>query len=891
MERSQPARHHTILVVDVEGFGDLRRTNLHQVGVRDGLYRVVLKALEVTGVRWADCYHEDRGDAVFVLAPADVPKAVFVDSLPDAMVAALRVHNNTDVVEQRIRLRMALHAGEVNYDDHGVTSAALNLAFRLVDAAPLKDALANSPGVLALISSAWFFDDVVRHTPRASPATYRLVGVSEKETTTVGWIALPDHPYPPDASLRTISPAEYYAEPRPHVVPRQLPTAVRDFTGRADDMAALDALLPGDGDSPGVVAISAVDGTAGIGKTALAVYWAHRVQHRFPDGTLYADLRGYGPGAPATPAELLDGFLRALGAPAERMPVGTADQAGLYRSLLAGRRVLVVLDNASGADQVHPLLPGTAGCMVLVTSRNRLAGLVVTDAAHQLSLDLFTSQESLQLVEGIIGPGRAAAEPGAVAELIWLCARLPLALRIAAARATAYSHVTVADIVAELADDRYRLDALSRDGDENAAIRTVFDWSYQRLTAAQARLFRLLGLHPGPDLSVHAAAAISGLELREARRLLEALTAAHLIEPTVAGRYRFHDLLRAYAADQAGRYDSNNVRNHARESLLTWYAHTARACDKLVFPAHPQLPLRLVGTPRPAVIPGRLQALEWLIAEQATLFAALRQATVHDLYDHVVHTAESLRFLSMQGSWDKQIDASSTGLFAAQRSENRTAETFFRIWRSEVYVDTQQWDDALAEGNRALALARDLGDSFQQAWVLNNLGLLRCEQELFEDALEYLREAVLLGRGAGSVRLEAVVEGNIGRASAGLGRYRQALEHGERSLAMRRHIGDLSGEAYALCMVAQARQGLDQHEQAITLCQHAIAIGHEGIDRSVLAESLNTLAESLYHTGNIADAITCWRDAAALFDDHGEFDRATGIRSHLNTVQTIAPKP
>jgi len=507
--------------------------------------------------------------------------------------------------------------------------------------------------------------------------------------------------------------------------------------------------------------------------------------------------------------------------------------------------------------------------------------LVVTDAAHQLSLDLLTSQEAVQLVEGIIGPGRAAAEPGAVAELSELCARLPLALRIAAARAAAYSHVTVADIVGDLADEQYRLDVLSPDGGENVAVRTVFDWSYDRLTVAQARLFRLLGLHPGPDLSVQAAAAVSGLEPRGARGLLEALAAAHLIEPTAAGRYRFHDLLRAYAGDQAGRHDNEAERDHARESLLTWYAHTARACDKLIFPANRQLPLRLSSAARPSAITSRPQALQWLGVEQATLFAALRHAADHGLDDHVIHTAESLRFLCMLGSWDEQLDASGTGLFAAQRSGNKTAETFFRIWRSEIYVGTRRWDDALSEGNHALALADALGDSFQHAWVLNNLGRMRCEQQRFGDALEFLHKALRLGRGAGFSRLEAVVEGNISRANAGLGRYREALVHGERSLTMRRHIGDISGEGSALRKVAQARQGLDDHEAAIVLCRDAIALGREGIARSTLAETLDTLAESLHHIGDTADAIRCWQDAAALFDDYGESDRAERIRGHL----------
>ncbi|MFD8496944.1 hypothetical protein [Amycolatopsis sp. NPDC059657] len=337
-------KHHTVVVVDVEGFGDRRRTNTHQRGVRDGLYQVVKTAFDTVGVPWADCYHEDRGDAVFILAPATTPKALFVETLPPTLITALRVHNETHPDAQRIRLRMALHAGEVCYDDHGVTSASLTLAFRLINAAPLKTALASSPGVLAVITSNWFFDDVVRHSPGAAPATYRQVSVVEKETTTTGWITLPDHPYPPDAANA----------PAPErTVPRQLPLAVRDFTGRVEHLAALDKLIPPEDEAMRAVVISAVDGCAGIGKTTLAVHWAHRIQHRFPDGTLHINLRGYGPGEPATAGEALDGFLRALDTPADKMPTGADAQAALYRSLLNGRRMLIVLDNANSAAQVR----------------------------------------------------------------------------------------------------------------------------------------------------------------------------------------------------------------------------------------------------------------------------------------------------------------------------------------------------------------------------------------------------------------------------------------------------------------------------------------------------------------------------------------------------------
>lgn len=284
--------------------------------------------------------------------------------------------------------------------------------------------------------------------------------------------------------------------PAAPVVPRQLPLAIRDFVGRTEHLAALDALLPTE--EAGTVVISALDGTGGVGKTTLAIHWAHRVQNRFPDGTLYVNLRGYGPGEPATPAEVLDGFLRALGCPPEGIPIGLEAQAGLYRSLLAGRRFLIVLDNANAADQVRPLLPGSAGCLALITSRASLTGLVISESAIRVTLDLLTPQEAVDLASTIIGNHRTDAEPESVVQLTQLCARLPLALRIAAHRAAARPQSLIADLVAELSDKQTRLDHLTVPGDELATVRTVLSWSDHALLADQSRMFRLLGLHPGP---------------------------------------------------------------------------------------------------------------------------------------------------------------------------------------------------------------------------------------------------------------------------------------------------------------------------------------------------------------------------------------------------------
>ncbi|MFD9961787.1 ATP-binding protein [Amycolatopsis sp. NPDC058986] len=680
------------------------------------------------------------------------------------------------------------------------------------------------------------------------------------------------------------------------VVPRQLPPVVQDFTGRSEHVTALDALLPSDRDdmardtapSPHTAVITAIDGTAGIGKTTLAVWWAHRVQHEFPDGTLYVNLRGYGPGDPATTTEVLDGFLRALGVPSERMPVGVEARAGLFRSLLAERRVLIVLDNAHHADQVRPLLPGTPGCLAVITSRDRLTGLVVTDGARRLTLDLLTEHEAVQLVTGVLGPARAGAEGTAVTELVRWCARLPLALRIAAGRAAAYPHSTVTAVVTELADERVRLDVLSRGADERAAVRAVFGWSYQGLSAEHARVFRRLGLHPGPEVSVHAAAAVADVDPTTARRVLEELAQMHLIEPVGQDRYRFHDLLRAYALDQATRQDDPDDRDHAQRCLLDWYAHTARTCDTLTCPAHERLPQPVTVPAHPTSIPDVAHAVAWLALERHNLLAAVHHAAWHGLHQHTLYLAQPfIRFLSGVGSWETILDIESCGIAAARHSDDGSAEAWFLMARGQTLTSLRRWGDARDHYEQLLARARDLGDRARLAVALVNLGYLSIEQERFEQALPYLGEALALRREVGTVRGKAVAEGGLSRAYAGLGRYQQALRHAENELVLRRRCDDFGGEAYALSNVARAWQGLGEHRKAIALCREAISLARtSGFLAGAVAKGLDTLAVSLHHIGDTTSAIACWNEAAAIFDDRGYPFAADRVRDRTCKATT-----
>ncbi|MER6195411.1 AfsR/SARP family transcriptional regulator [Streptomyces cyaneofuscatus] len=670
--------------------------------------------------------------------------------------------------------------------------------------------------------------------------------------------------------------------------PRQLPHAIRDFTGRTDHLAALDALLPPGREELGsgqAVVISALDGSGGVGKTTLAVHWAHRVQHRFPDGTLHTDLRGYGPGRPATPAEVLDDFLVALGVPPAAVPAGTGARSGLYRTMAAGRRMLIVLDNANSAEQVRALLPGTPGCMVLVTSRDSLSGLVVTEAAHRLTLDVLSNSEATALVAGIIGPHRAATESAAVDDLVGLCARLPLALRIAAGHAAAHPNTTVADIVAELTEEDSALDALSRNQDPRAAVRTVFAWSYDQLSPPQAHLFRHLGLHPGPAFSTAAAAALAHLSPREARTLLGALADAHLIEPVAHDRYRFHDLLRAYAAELTHHSDTEQDHQRAREAVLTWYTHTAHNADRQVYPTCTRLTTNPIAPPHPRPFADRNHAWNWLTTERTNLVAALHHAVDHRLDHYAVQLIDALGFLVLTGAWEDRITTATAALPAARRTGKPDHEANVLLARGEARAHLRR-PEAESDLTRAAALAQDTGNIHLQIAARTELGQITRRQNRLTEALRHFEDALALSRGFGPGRWEAVAEGNLADLHADLGNHHQAIEHGTRSAGLRHAIGDTDGEACALATVARGWQGTGDHHTALTHARRAVELGRTSIGShdETLATPLTILGTSLHHLGHATEAVACWGEAAQIYAEKGLDADANSLHQHIRTA-------
>src|SRR5262249_53843859 len=508
-------------------------------------------------------------------------------------------------------------------------------------------------------------------------------------------------------------------------VPRQLPAAVAHFAGRAGELDTLTGLLCDRAERGGTVVISAIGGTAGVGKTAVEVYWAQQVADRFPDGQLYVNLRGFDPGGSVMePAEAVRRFLDALQVPPEQIPVDLDAQAALYRSQLAGKRVLVVLDNARDTVQVRPLLPGTSTCLVVVTSRNQLTGLIA-DGAHPITLDLLTDDEAWQLLAQRLGTGRVAAEPEAVAEIIPRCAHLPLALALVAARAAVRPHGGLHLLAEELRDTQQRWQALT--GDEPAMdVQAVFSWSYQALTPDAAPLFRLLRLHPGPDTAGAAAASLAGHPLSAVRPVLAELTGASLLVEHVPGRYDFHDLLRTYATDRAQSLDTDQQRHTTTVRILDHYLHTAHTADRLLDPAPDPITLT---PPAPDVTPqhpaDHQQALDWFTLEHPVLLAAVDQAAVTGFDTHTWQLARTLAtFLNRRGHWHDWASVSRAAVAAAQRLADPTAQTRAHRILAHAYTMLGRLDDAHTQLSRALDLATHTGDQTAQAHTHQHLGIL-----------------------------------------------------------------------------------------------------------------------------------------------------------------------
>ena len=583
-------------------------------------------------------------------------------------------------------------------------------------------------------------------------------------------------------------------------LPAQLPLDAQGFSGRHDELRALHDMLPS-ARAAETVPVAVISGTAGVGKTALAIRFGHQVAKHFPDGQLYINLRGRDPGRPPMePIEALGLLLVSFGMPPHRLAACAEERAALFRSLVDGKRVLAVFDDASNAAQVRPLLPGSPDCLVVVTSRNQMAGLVAAEGATLVSLDVLGHDEAREMLTRRLGRERVAAEPQAAEEIIAACAGLPLALSIAVGRATAgRAKRPLARLAAELRDARNRLDALE-EGDAATDVRAVLSWSYDQLSPAAARMFRLLGLHPGPDVSLSAAASLAGISRAEAGTALRELTRTHMAAEHLPGRFTFHDLLRVYAADQGERLDPEPERSAAVQRMLDHYLHTAMAASQRFSPF--RSPLRLAA-PAPGVLPAEMsdkdQAMAWFDAEAPVLLALIEYASANGFDGHAWQLPWTLGpFFNRRGRWRSYATSQRTALAAAQRLDDTLALAHAHHLLGHAQLQMSDYEAAEPNFRRALDLFRELQDRANEAVVLNGLGGMLEKQERYEEALAVALDALRMLKAAGHWWTQATLENGVGWLYAHLGQYDNALSHCQRALSLHRESGHRGGAADTL---------------------------------------------------------------------------------------------
>jgi DNA-binding SARP family transcriptional activator/tetratricopeptide (TPR) repeat protein len=670
----------------------------------------------------------------------------------------------------------------------------------------------------------------------------------------------------------------------PAARPAQLPADLPTFAGRVRELAAL---LPMSHNlSEDAVALTIViGGMAGIGKTTLAVHWAHRIAGRFPDGQLYVNLRGFDPSGPATtPADALCDFLSALDVAPLQIPAGLDAQAALYRSILAGRRVLVLLDNARDLEQVRPLLPGLPGCLAIVTSRNELSGLVAAHGARPLTLGPLPAGEARDLLAHRLGAGRVAAEPHAVDDILSPCAGLPLAMAITAARAASHPAFPLAALAAELRDARDNLDAFAGP-DAASDARAAFSLSYQALAPPTARLFRLLAVQPGPDIAASAAASLTGAAAASVRPMLAQLSRANLITEHVPGRYTMHDLLRAYATERLHAIESEPDRQAAGHRLLDHYLHTAHRAALLLAPAREPI---TPAPPRAGVIPEPLadheRALAWFTTERRVLLSAVTYAVRARLNTHAWQLAWAMdTFLLRQGHWHEWIDVRLAALAAALRLPDRGAQAKAYIGLGHALSRVGRLDEARTHLGRALDLSAELGDLSGQAHAHRGIGLIYQRQGHLDKTLQHCRQAGELYRRAGNRSGWAKALNESGFIHALLGDHRQALACCGQAITLFQELGDRHGEAATAHSLGFTLRRMGNHRQAVIRYRQALDLFEKVGDRHYTADTLVHLGETYLAAADPPAARRSWQRAVAILVELGHPD-ADQVRTKLDVL-------
>ncbi|AHH93847.1 hypothetical protein GCM10010174_90980 [Kutzneria viridogrisea] len=668
------------------------------------------------------------------------------------------------------------------------------------------------------------------------------------------------------------------------VRPAQLPASMARFVGRDDQLGQLDEALIGSG-KPGNPTVMIIDGPPGAGKTVLALRWAHHVVERFPGGQLYADLRGHSPAdRPVNPDDVLEEFLITLGVPASGIPSGLDRRAGLFRSILANRRMLVVLDNAADSGQVEPLLPASAECAVVITSRERLSGVALRTDALRVTLGPMPPAEAVALLGRVIGADRAKAEPAAVAALAARCGYLPLALRIAAERVVTQPHYSVGDLVEEL-DSGGRLEALSTY--DSVAVRSVFDWSYRRLGEEAARLFRLLGLHRGPHISTAAAAALAGVPLSTARSLFERLASAHLVQGTVRDRYQVHDLLLEYAGDLAAAEEDEKERVAAVRRLVTWYVHTARAATRVLAPFRVERlePEPLAEGVTALEFDSEAAALRWCEAELANFEPVIQLAVDTGVNVPAWQLAISLwSYLFLRKPWSVWTRTHKLAQQAARAVGDNYAEGWVATNLAEAYRRMGEYNESELLYERALRLRQQVNDRHGEGWSLAGSAFLAIDRGDPELASDHAAKALAIftefedNQGIGAILT------TLGEVHRCWGRLDEALATMNEALALYERIGSLEGESWVLTRMADIQLVQGDHAAALATLERALRACRDGKDRWGEADVLARSGDIQLGLGQLDQAQHCWEQALQRYEEVGDQPRASGLRARIRAL-------
>jgi DNA-binding SARP family transcriptional activator/tetratricopeptide (TPR) repeat protein len=666
-----------------------------------------------------------------------------------------------------------------------------------------------------------------------------------------------------DARSRALPTPGAATTPSGSVGPRQLPNDITDFTGQQELLAQLDLLTDTAGSAPHIVVIS---GMPGVGKTTLAVHWAHQQQHRFPDGQLYLDASAYGPAPPLDPADALAMLLRGLDVPPERIPPGAEQRRDRVNQLLADRTMLVVLDNVRDSAQVRPLLPVSGTCLTLITSRNRLRGLSIREGVRNITVPPLPGQDCLELLSRSIGQARSGAEPEAMTKLTQLSGGLPLAVRIIGEHVATRPRARIGDLVEEL---RTRLLNAESEDDDDATLSTVFAWSHNALRQDSAQLFTMLGVYPAETVSVEAAAALNGTAPQLTEQLLDTLAKAHLINHDTVRRYRLHDLLRRYAADRAAR-DLPEAQTHAAtRRMLDWFLLTAANAASCVAPGEPLVPdLPQPLDVQPQAFASDIEATNWCAAERTNLIAVAQWAAEHGWHRHGWQIPGTVNeILDRYGRQDDLRRLLETALRSARTDQHRTGELGTLNNLAATYFAQHDHPRAASTFSDGLKLARELNDRPSQAICLHNLAAVHLAMGDTDTAVTLLHEVLPQWRALGHAVGEASTLHRLGEACRLMGRQDDAANYYRDALTIRERIGSLRGQGATHGELAVLFLEAGQWEPALEHCRQAMAIHDKTKDDVARCDQLTTLAEIQRGMGMRRESIRTARLALSLSEE------------------------